>query len=183
MTLSSVLKPEERTEISDYLPAIEIDLLHGACLELFRKWEQAAPTITDWENPEGIQTMDQLIRNSLVQVAKSGIEKPLMKLAIVSVWIFKPETRRDRSDPGIIVASALYKRLGDSDTYLTELRDLRARAESKDWTIYFRDLEGNVVHTKPRTFPYWAIEEDLGLDSYDKALAFYLGECKTRKLV
>ena len=178
-----MLSQKHREEVLQYVPDDEIDRLYEACVSLFAKWAAAAPKIEDFDNPPGTDVMDKLIRSTLLPLANSGIEKSMSKLTVVSIWVFDPDRKvKDWADPEVIVSAVLFNRLGDSDTFLTELRDLKSRKETKSWMISLRDEHGTVIGERERTFPFWPLEERLGLDTNEKAFGYYLEQCKARGL-
>ena len=177
------LSQKHRDEVLKLIPDDEIDRVFAACVELFEKWRASAPRIDSFEEPRGTDIMDRLVRETLLPLARGGVDKSLAKLAVVSTWVYDPDASRGQwAAPENVVDAVLYQRLGDSDVFLTELRDLRHRKENDDWMMTFRGLNGRVTEERERIFPLWPLEIRLGLDSFEKAFAFYENECKARML-
>jgi hypothetical protein len=177
------VEQKHKDEAAKYLPDDEIDTLCEACSALFSEWRQSAPKIESFDAPLGTDVMDKMIRKTLVALTRKGIEKSMSKLALISIWVFDPDnTVKDWNDPAKVVDAVLFNRIGDSDTFLTEMRDIRWRIENRNWTLSFRDDHGTVLRHEERTFPFWPREVQLGLDTPEKAYEYYLGECKTRGL-
>jgi hypothetical protein len=170
--------------MAEIIPEDEIDQFLEVHKSLKAKWENVAPDPADMDilNPDKAQMLDGYVKEALVQLAKGGVRNSLKKLAWVCYCQFDPEYVADWNDPEHRVQAAMVHRLGETDVFLTEYRDLKAHKDESSWTVQFQSDSGDVIQ-RERVFPFWGREHKLGLDTKQKAINFYRQQLKDRAIL
>lgn len=177
-------KVDNRGLILQLVPDDEVASVVEAWSTVLKRWRNVAPapSMMDVRNPGMESALDGFIHDALLSLAKAGVRNSLKKLSWVSYCMFDPEYDKDWTEAKNKIEAAAGVRVRDSDTLLSEYRDIAEHKDEATWPVQFQSADGSVV-VRDRVFPFWGREQRLGLDSKQKALKFYKDSLKSRGIM
>ncbi len=153
-----------------------------AATRLLTWWNAQRIRVTSYMQPNGADRLDAKILETIQDLAKSKVKGSLGMLAFAVEQLLKAEIRGSWESTENVKPLALLYRLSVDAFALAQMRDLKARETSGDWTVEAKGPDGATV-TFVRTFPLWGYERLRAISSKEAAQAHYRDLLKSRGII